>query len=97
MHPSLYKLMTLTFKANLRRLFRGARSARGAFLIIFTIGIFSMMFVPSVVVAFMPNGPAGLFSGLAEPVSLDRSVPNQLAVHVHIGGRQGPLFQSGGS
>jgi Putative ABC exporter len=67
MHPSLYKLMMLTFKSNLRRLFRGARSARGAFLIIFTIGVFVMMLLPSVAMAFMPNRPAGLFSGLAEP------------------------------
>ena len=56
MHPSLYKLMALTSKSNLRRLFRGARSVRGAFLIIFTIGFFAMMLVPSVLVAFTPTG-----------------------------------------
>ena len=67
MHPSLYKLMALTFKSSLRRLFRGARSVRGAFLIIFTIGIFAMMIVPSVLVASMRDRPAGLASGLAEP------------------------------
>ena len=97
MHPSLYKLMTLTFKSNLRRLFRGARSARGAFLIIFTIGIFAMMLVPSVLVAFMPNRPAGLFSGLAEPYLPIGLLAHQLDVRFHVGGRKGPLFQPGGS
>jgi Putative ABC exporter len=67
MHPSLYKLMMLTAKSNVRRLFRGARSVRGAFLIIFTIGLFAMMLVPSLVVALMRDRPAAFPSGLAEP------------------------------
>ena len=68
MHPALYKLMMLTAKANLRRLFRGARTLRGAFLIIFTIAIFAMMIVPSLFAATLRDNPAGrLFSGLAEP------------------------------
>ena len=68
MHPALYKLSLLTLKANWRRLFRGARTVRGAFLIVFTIGFFSMMLVPSLFVATLRNNPAGkIFSGLAEP------------------------------
>jgi Putative ABC exporter len=68
MHPSLYKLLFLTAKSNLRRLFRGARTLRGALLIIFTIGIFAMMIVPSLFAASMRNNPAGrLFSGFIEP------------------------------
>jgi Putative ABC exporter len=68
MHPALYKLTLLTFKASVRRLFRGARTVRGALLIVFTIGIFAMMIGPSLFVATLRNNPAGrIFSGLAEP------------------------------
>ena len=87
MHPALYKLMALTFKSGLRRLFRGARSVRGAFLIIFTIGIFAMMLVPSVMVAFMHERPAAAFpSGTAE-LSAAWSAGHQLALRFHVGGR----------
>jgi hypothetical protein len=68
MHPALNKLTLLTFKATWRRLFRGARTVRGAFLIVFTMGLFTMMIVPSLFVAMMRNNPVGrVFSGLAEP------------------------------
>ena len=68
MHPALYKLSLLTFKANWRRLFRGARTVRGAFLIVFTTGFIGMMLVPSLFIATLRNNPAGrMFSGLAEP------------------------------
>jgi hypothetical protein len=65
MHPSLYRLMVLTYKSSLRRLFKGARTVRGAFLIIFVLGFFSLMMVPSVLVAF--HRPQVFPVGLAEP------------------------------
>ncbi len=68
MHPALYKLTLLTFKSSLRRLFQGARTVRGAFLLVFTIGIFSMAIGPSLFIATMRNNPVGqFFRGLAEP------------------------------
>jgi hypothetical protein len=68
MHPALYKLMRLVWKSGLRRLFRGARTPRGAFLIFFSIAIFVMMFLPSLFISNMRGNPIGRhFSGLAEP------------------------------
>jgi hypothetical protein len=68
MHPSLYKLLLLTYKSSFRRLFRGARTPRGAFLIIFTIAIFALMMLPSLFISNMRGDPAGqFFRGMAEP------------------------------
>jgi hypothetical protein len=68
MHPSLYKLMRLIQISTLRRLFRGARTPRGAFLIIFTIAIFAMMMLPSLFISNMRDNAGGrFFGGMAEP------------------------------
>jgi Putative ABC exporter len=57
----------LVARSNLRRLFRGARSPRGAFLVVFTIGIFTMMLAPSIFVAAMRNRPGVFPVGIAGP------------------------------
>jgi Putative ABC exporter len=69
MHPALFKLIALSTKSMLRRTFRGAKTVRGAFLLLFTIGILVLSLAPSVVTAVTlrsleekPN-----FSGMAEP------------------------------
>ncbi len=68
MHPALRKLIWLLDKAIFRRMFRGARTPRGAFLLIFTIGFFVTIFGPSLFVGAMGNRPGVFpFGGLAEP------------------------------
>ena len=67
MHPALFKLLMLVARSNLRRLFRGARTPRGAFLIVFTIGIFTMMLAPSIFVAAVRNRPGVFPVGIAGP------------------------------
>src|SRR5262245_19231299 len=69
MHPALCKLIALTFKAALRRTFRGARTIKGAFLILFTVVLVGLMVVPSVLTATALRGRAGMpqFSGIVEP------------------------------
>ena len=48
MHPALLKLIALTLKSGFRRAFRGARTVKGAFLTLFTMGVLLMMIGPGV-------------------------------------------------
>ncbi len=98
MHPALGKLMMLTLKSNFRRFFRGARTLRGAFLIIFTLGFFSMMIVPGLLAASVRDNPAGrIFSGVAEPYLAPGASGHHAHVRFHLDGREGPLLQPFGS
>jgi len=68
MHPALSKLLLLSIKAAFRRMFRGARSVRGAFLLLFTIGFLSLMIGPSLAVALMRGRPGGpVMTGWVDP------------------------------
>jgi hypothetical protein len=69
MHPALFKLIVLSFKAGFRRAFRGARTFKGAFLIVFTMGVLVMMFAPSLFVAVSMRGGPGMpqLAGAFEP------------------------------
>ena len=70
MHPALLKLIVLSLKSAFRRAFRGARTLKGAFLILFTMGVFFMMIGPSVLVSVTMRGTTGMpqFSGwLVDP------------------------------
>jgi ABC-2 type transport system permease protein len=69
MNPALLKLITLTFKARLRRIFRGCRTLRGAFLILFTIGVVVLFLGPSLATAIFLRGRPGYpqMAGLTEP------------------------------
>jgi hypothetical protein len=69
MHPALLKLIVLSLKSGFRRAFRGARTFKGAFLILFTAGVFMMMVGPSVIAAVTMRGHPGVlqFSGWLEP------------------------------
>ncbi len=69
MHPALFKLIALSTKSMFRRTFRGAKSVRGAFLLLFTISVLVLWLAPSVVVVVTMRGRADVprFSGLAEP------------------------------
>ena len=69
MHPALLKLIVLSLKSGFRRAFRGARTFKGAFLILFTAGVFMMMVGPSVIAAVAMRGHPGVlqFSGWLEP------------------------------
>jgi ABC-2 type transport system permease protein len=69
MHPALLKLIVLSLKSGFRRAFRGARTVKGAFLILFTLGVFMMMVGPSVIAAVTMRGHPGVlqFSGWLEP------------------------------
>ena len=68
MHPALSKLLLLSTKAVFRRMFRGARSVRGAFLIVFTLGFLALMIGPSLAVASMRGRPGGpVMTGWVDP------------------------------
>ncbi len=69
MHPALLKLIALTFKSGFRRAFRGARTLKGAFLTLFTMGVLFLMVGPSVFAAVAMRGQPGLpqFSGWLAP------------------------------
>jgi len=69
MHPALFKLMVLSAKGVFRRTFRGAKTLRGAFLLLFTTGVLVMMLGPSLVAATMMRRQAIPlhFAGQAEP------------------------------
>ena len=56
MHPALWKLLRLTDKASWRTLFRGARTIRGALLLIFLIGIAGLYVVFLVGITFFMRG-----------------------------------------
>jgi hypothetical protein len=69
MHPALFKLIALSVKSTFRRTFRGARSVRGAFLILFTISVLALMIGPSLVGAAAMRRVRGMpqFSDWIEP------------------------------
>ena len=69
MHPALFKLIVLSVRSAFRRAFRGARTIKGAFLILFTIGMLVLMVGPSVFAATALRGQPNMpqFSGLVEP------------------------------
>ena len=69
MHPALLKLIVLSLKSGFRRAFRGARTVKGAFLILFTMGVLLLMIGPSVFAAVTMRGHPGVlqFSGWLEP------------------------------
>src|SRR5262249_5830432 len=56
MHRALVKLVWLSNKAALRRALRGARTVRGALLILFTLGFVALMIVPQVSSAWFMRG-----------------------------------------
>ncbi len=69
MHTALFKLFTLSNKSAIRRTFRGARTVRGALLILFTLTILGLMIVPQIVAVIAMNGhPQGFtFVDKVEP------------------------------
>jgi len=69
MHPALFKLMVLSTRGVFRRTFRGVKTFRGAFLLLFTIGLVVMFLGPSLLASTMMRRHTGLsqFTGLAEP------------------------------
>ena len=69
MHPALWKLLRLTDKASWRTLFRGARTVRGALLLIFLIGIAGLYVVFLVGITFFMRGRTDFpdFTGSAAP------------------------------
>src|SRR4051794_25812772 len=69
MDQALAKLIVLSMKAQLRRSLRGARTVRGALLLLMAVGFVALMVGPSLATAlFMRRQPAlDHFSGAAEP------------------------------
>jgi Putative ABC exporter len=69
MHPALFKLIMLSLKSGFRRTFRGARTVKGAFLILFTMIVLLMMVGPSLFVAISMRGQPGMpqFGGWLAP------------------------------
>jgi hypothetical protein len=69
MHPALLKLIVLSLKSGFRRAFRGARTVKGAFLTLFTMGVFFLMIGPSVFAAAAMRGNPGVlpFGGWLAP------------------------------
>jgi ABC-2 type transport system permease protein len=69
MHPALFNLIILSYKSGFRRAFRNARTVKGAFLIVFTLGTVAMMIGPSLFAAIALRGRPGLpqFTGWVEP------------------------------
>ncbi len=71
MHPALLKLILLLNKAAIRRALRGARTVRGALLLLFSLGFIALMIVPQVLSAIAINSqPQALrFANTAESVA----------------------------
>ena len=69
MHPALLKLIVLTLKSGFRRAFRGARTVKGAFLTLFTMGVLFLMIGPSMFAAVTMRGVPGVlqFRGWLDP------------------------------
>jgi hypothetical protein len=69
MQPALLRLIVLTFKGNLRRAVRGAKTVRGALLLLFTLLVFGLILVPSLVSAILVRGKPGFppFGDWLEP------------------------------
>jgi Putative ABC exporter len=67
-HPALSKLFMLSNKAVFRRMFRGAKSVRGALLLVFTLGFLALMIGPSLAVASMRGRPGSpVMTGWVDP------------------------------
>ena len=68
MHPALFKLIALSTKSTFRRTFRGAKTVRGAFLLLFTISLMVLWLTPTVIATATLRGREGVphFSGMAE-------------------------------
>src|SRR5262249_40368054 len=77
MHPALFKLFALSTRAALRRTLRGARTVRGALLLLFTLGFVALTVGPSIASAILLNGrpDTAPLAGALEP-----SVPLLLLV-----------------
>ena len=60
MHAALAKLIALSIKASIRRSFRGARTVRGAFLLLFSFGVLALMIIPSLATAAMLRSGHGV-------------------------------------
>jgi hypothetical protein len=56
MNPALFKLLWLSTKAAFRRALRGARTVRGALLLLFSMGFLALMVVPQVMTALTMSG-----------------------------------------
>src|SRR6516165_3589158 len=56
MNPALFKLLWLSTKAAFRRALRGARTVRGALLLLFSMGFVALMVVPQVMTAITMSG-----------------------------------------
>jgi hypothetical protein len=71
MNRALLTLLTLNYKAAVRRALRGVKTWRGAFLLLFTLGFVAMMVGPQLfMITSMRGRPvADQFSGLAEPLA----------------------------
>jgi Putative ABC exporter len=69
MNPALLRLIVLSIKSAFRRAFRGARTFKGAFLILFTMGVLLMSVGPSLIAAVSMRTLPGMpqLSGLVEP------------------------------
>jgi hypothetical protein len=68
MHPALFKLIALSTKSTFRRTFRGAKTVRGAFLLLFTISLMVLWLTPTVfVIATMRGQVTAQLNGIAEP------------------------------
>jgi ABC-2 type transport system permease protein len=55
MHPALFQLILLLNKAAIRRALRGARTVRGALLLLFSLGFIALMIVPQILSAIAMN------------------------------------------
>ena len=56
MNPALFRLLWLSSKATFRRALRGARTLRGALLLLFSMGFLALMVVPQVTTAITMRG-----------------------------------------
>jgi Putative ABC exporter len=60
MNRALAKLIGLSLKSSIRRTFRGAKTVRGAFLVLFTLGVLALMIVPGVAGALALRSSPGM-------------------------------------
>ncbi len=56
MNRALFKLLLLNNKAILRRTLRGARTVRGAFLLLFSLGLIVLIIGPQIASAIIMRG-----------------------------------------
>ena len=57
---ALLLLYRLTTRASIRRLFRGMRTPKGAFVTLLTLGLFMLMFLPNIILR-LGNTPLPTF------------------------------------